>query len=477
MCLLDELKKNTTITNTKGSEYYAFTYNNNLDVFTMLSRYNSLDEMIRLFNDALDEDEDLALANLLYILDIRSGKGERKIFKTIFKDLCINHTSRALIVLPFISEIGRYDYILVGIDTPINDMVISLIKKQLESDLKSECPSLLVKWLPSHRTHNVNSLLAKKIMNGLEMSEVEYRNTLSKLRGKINIIEKNLTEKKYENIVFSEVPTKAMLKYTDAFMKRMPDEYLEYKNQVKTGESKINTNGLFSYEIIKKILFDSNKDYDLYDLMWNNQKDVLKDCDTNVLVVADTSGSMMCSGGILYATSLGLALYTAERNKGIFKNHFITFSDRPYLCEVKGKTIKDKVNNIPSIVANTGIDKVFELILKTSKDNNLEQKELPSHLLIISDMEFDQGVYSRTGTNFKGWKQAFIEGGYVLPKIIFWNVSTRCNGVPATKFDKDVVMINGFSTNILENILTIENYAPMDVMLEKLEVYLEMLRK
>jgi len=166
MCLLDELKKNTTITNTKGSEYYAFTYNNNLDVFTMLSRYNSLDEMIRLFNDALDEDEDLALANLLYILDIRSGKGERKIFKTIFKDLCINHTSRALRVLPFISEIGRYDYILVGIDTPINDMVISLIKKQLESDLKSECPSLLVKWLPSHRTHNVNSLLAKKIMNG-----------------------------------------------------------------------------------------------------------------------------------------------------------------------------------------------------------------------------------------------------------------------------------------------------------------------
>jgi len=38
-------------------------------------------------------------------------------------------------------------------------------------------------------------------MNGLGMSEVEYRKTLSKLRSKINIIEKNLTEKKYENIV------------------------------------------------------------------------------------------------------------------------------------------------------------------------------------------------------------------------------------------------------------------------------------
>ena len=33
----------------------------------------------------LCENEELALANLLYILDIRGGKGERRIFKTIFE--------------------------------------------------------------------------------------------------------------------------------------------------------------------------------------------------------------------------------------------------------------------------------------------------------------------------------------------------------------------------------------------------------
>ena len=476
MNLLDGMKKNNTIINTKGGEYYATTYNSNLDVFTMLSRYNSNEEIIRLFNNALCENEELALANLLYILDIRGGKGERRIFKTIFEYLCINHSSSALRVLPFISELGRYDYILVGIDTPIEKEAISLIKEQLEVDKDSEYPSLLAKWLPSHRTHNVNSEIARKIMNGLNMTEKEYRQTLSKLRSKLNIVEKNLTEKRYENIDFSKVPTKAMLKYTNAYMKRMSSEYSKYKNSVKKGEVKINTEGLFAYEIIKNLLWGEKIDDELYDLMWNNQKDVLKGCDTNVLVMADTSGSMTCYGGIPYATSIGLALYTAERNTGIFKNHFITFSDRPYLCEIKGKTIKDKIKNIPSIVANTDIDKAFELILRTAKENKLKQEELPSYLLIISDMEFDSGVYSKNGTNFDGWRQAFTKEGYKLPIIIFWNVAGRTEGIPATRFDNDVAMISGFSTNILENLLTLENYTPTNMMLEKLAIYLEMLK-
>lgn len=477
MNLLNGIKKNNTITNTKGSEYYASTYDSNLDVFTMLSRYSSNKEIIRLFNNALNESEDLALANLLYILDIRGGKGERRIFKTIFKNLCLNNPLCALRVLPFIGELGRYDYVLEGIDTPIHDEVISLIKLQLDEDLKSEHPSLLAKWLPSHRTHNVNSLMAKKIMSGLNMTEKEYRKMLSELRGKLNIVEKNLTDKKYENIDFSEVPTKAMLKYTNAYINKMSEKYSEYKNQLKQGKTKINTDGLFVYEIIKNVLWGTQLDDELYDLMWNNQKNVLEDCNTNVLVMADTSGSMTCYGGIPYAMSVGLALYTAERNTGIFKNHFITFSDKPYLCEVKGKTIKEKINNIPCYIANTDIDRAFELILGTAKENKLKQEELPSHLLIISDMEFDQGVYSKTGTNLDGWKKTFDGEGYKLPIIIFWNVAGSIRGVPATKFDNDVAMISGFSTNILENLLTLENYTPTNIMLEKLSIYLEMLGK
>ena len=85
-------------------------------------------------------------------------------------------------------------------------------------------------------------------------------------------------------------------------------------------------------------------------------------------------------------------------------------------------------------------------------------------------------LYSKSGTNFNGWKQAFKLEGYELPIIIFWNVAGKTRGLPVTKYDNDVAIISGFSTNILENILTIDNYSPNNIMLEKLTIYLEMLR-
>lgn len=476
MNLLNSLKKDNLILNAKGSKYYAESYNNNLDLFTMVSRYTPDEEIIRLFYNALIEDEILALANLLYILDIRNGKGERRIFKTIFKYLCCNYPSLALQILPHISDLGRYDYILLGLNTKIENEVITIIKNQLKKDLKSDNPSLLAKWLPTHRSHNQNNKLAKILMKRLHKNEKEYRLTLSNLRKKLNIVEKNLTNKTYDNIDFNHVPIKAMLKYTKAFQKRMSLKYQNYKENLKTGQNKINTEGLFAYEIIKKIITKSGDD-ELYDLMWQNQKDILKGSNTNVLVMADTSGSMLSYNTIPYCTALGLAIYTSERNQGLFKNHFMTFSSNPYLCEIKGKTIKEKLQNIPKFIDNTDIDKAFELILKTSIKNKLKQNELPSHILIISDMEFDAGVYTKEGTNFAGWKQAFTKSGYILPKIIFWNVAGNIKGLPATKFDNDVAMVSGFSPNILENLLTLEKYTPEDIMLEKLSKYIEILKK
>ena len=478
MNLLDSLKDKDTTLNTKGGEYFSTTYDANLDLFSNITRFTDEDKIVYKFNDALRENKELALANLLYFLDIRGGKGERRIFKLIFKDLCLYNKEEALTILPFIGELGRYDYILEGIGTLIEDEVVSLIKDTLENDLKSDNPSLLAKWLPSHRSHGKNNLLAKKLAKLLGITPKEYRKTLSTLRSKINLVEKNLTNKDYEKIVFDEIPAKAMLKYNKAYNRNMPLEFEAYKENLKNNSSKINTDGLFSYEIIKKILFNSSYDEDLYNLMWEKQKDVFYGNHENILVVADTSGSMKSYGAIPYCSSVGLAIYTAERNKGFFKNHFITFSEEPVLHEIKGKSIVEKVHNMKTINAyNTDIDKVFKLLLDTSLENNLKQEDLPSHILIISDMEFDRGVYSETGTNYSGWKKAFIDAGYKLPTIIFWNVSGNGRGVPVTKFSSDVSIVSGFSTNILSNLLTLDNYSPLSMMMEKLSIYLEMLNK
>ena len=210
--------------------------------------------------------------------------------------------------------------------------------------------------------------------------------------------------------------------------------------------------------------------------MWKNQKNIFLGNQSNLLVVSDTSGSMMSYNAISYCNSIGLAIYIAERNEGFFKNHFITFSEQPVLQKITGETLFEKVHNMESINAlNTDIDKVFDLILKTSIEHQLNQSDLPSHIIVISDMEFDEGVSSKNGTNFNFWKKSFEQEGYQLPIIIFWNVAGSINGIPVTKFDQDVAMISGFSTNVLDHLLSLDKYTPLDIMKEELSVYLEML--
>lgn len=476
--LLTALKQNSTIDNSKGGKYYATSYNSNLDFFCGTSRYDNASEIAEKFACAYAENPDLALANLLYALDIRNGKGERHIFKTCFTWLCKNHPESALIILDFIPGLGRWDYVLCGLDTPIQSNVVEMISKQLNADILSDHPSLLAKWLPSVRTHGRNNKQAVRLAFLLGYSEKNYRKLLSSLRSKISIVEKDLTFKNYDNISFEQVPTKAMLKYRHAFAEHMTDEYTEYRSSVARGEKRINTTGLFCYEIVKKIeenmYLSTAEDDQLYDLMWKNQKDFLEGNKTNVLVMADTSGSMRLCDGLPLANSLGLATYIAERNHGYFHNYFMTFSSLPQLVELKGNTITEKLHSFRPIVENTDIDLAFKLLLNTCVSNHISQGEMPSHIIIISDMEFDDGCMSKNGTNFDGWKAAFEKNGYKLPTIIFWNVAGWTNGFPVTQFNNDVCMISGFSTSVLQSILNLDKYNPADTMLKILEPYLQL---
>lgn len=477
MNLIEGMLKKQTVLNSKGGEYYSSTYSDNLDLFSGVNRYTNTDKMIKIFKNAFNEDKDLAVANLLYFLDIRNGKGERKVFKTLFRELCSLDKEYAIIVLNNISKLGRYDYILEALETPLKKNVLSLINKQLREDMTSESPSLLAKWLPSIKRHGKRDMKAVQLAKELEFrNEKNYRKFLRILRDKIKIVEHNLSNKDY-NIDFEKIPTKAMLKYKKAFNNHCGDKYSEYLQKANKGEAKINTKGLYCYDIINKIYNRSQfteEERNLYNAMWEQQKNILGDNNSNILVMADTSGSMTWEKNAI-ETSIGLALYIAERNHGIFKDYYMTFSSRPLLQKVKGVDIVDKVKNVECIVEDTDIDKAFELLLNTCIENALSQEDVPSHIIIISDMEFDEGVYSKQGTNFEGWRKAFKEAGYELPQIIFWNLGV--GGFPVTKFDKNVCMINGFSTSIFENLLDLKNFTPLTVMMNTLQKYVEIIEK
>lgn len=467
----EELQKNLFLTNTKGGLYFDTTYNFNLDIFSMASRFMDEDILTNLFNYAYDEDKYLLTANILYLLDIRNGKGERRIFKILFKNLCLKDQDLAKKVLNLIPNLGRYDYILETYDTPLWINTLEIIKNQLKLDEISLYPSLLAKWLPSIRNHNKNNAMARILCKELNISEKNYRKMLKDIRLKLNIIEIKLSNKDYD-INYEIVPSKAMKLYNNTFNRHDDKNYKAYLDKVNKGEAKINTASLEPYDIIKQILSNADSK-DLMNLMWENQKDIFSGNYSNVLVIADTSGSMFTSSMIPISSALGLAIYAAQNNKGQFHNMFMNFSSETSLQEIHGSKLSDilKSINFSNWGMSTDIDKALKIILNASIKS---PSDCPSHLLIISDMEFDLSVDKQP--NFYHWKEQYQKNNLKMPNVIFWNVSENSRGIPVTKYENGVALVSGFSKNVFKSILNLESYSPIKIMEDTLKPYLEMLK-
>lgn len=340
--------------------------------------------------------------------------------------------------------------------TKCERVVLAYIKKQLETDCKAleagESVSLLAKWLPSVNASNEDAIRqAKHIARALGMNDAQYRKTLSALRAKISIIENNLREKDY-TFDYSKQPSKAMLKYRKAFLRNDGDRYDAFMSRVAEGTEQLHTGALMPYEIIHPFFVNggvSDEERKAIDATWNAQEDFTDG--ENALVVIDGSGSMYGGSDPIPATvALSLGIYYAEQNTGAFHNHFITFSENPRLVEIEGKDILEKVRYCHQFneVANTNIQRVFELVLKAAVKNHVPQEEMPSKIFIISDMEFDYCTEDCSLTNFEHAQKLFSEHGYRLPDLVFWNVNSRNRQQPVSVNDQGVALVSGCNARI-----------------------------
>lgn len=478
--MLQYLKQESNKTLTEnGAATLQSTLSDCLDLFATVGalRRQSDGEIISRFMRAFTEDKDIAMKLLFFARDIRGGLGERKVFRVILKWLAQNEPNTVRKNLPYIAEYGRYDDLLVLFGTPVEQDMLTLIREQLHKDMdalnNNEEVSLLGKWLPSVNASNAETVkTAKKIARSLGMDDKTYRQTLTRLRGQIRIIENNLREKDY-TFDYEKQPSKAMFKYRNAFARNDAERYQAFLNRVSAGGAKLNTDTLMPYEIITPFFNRNVSDAErkAINTTWYSQKDF--GGDENVLVVVDGSGSMYGWGEPMPATvALSLGIYFAERNTGAFKNHFITFSENPQLVEIKGADILDKVRYCHNYneVANTNIQKVFELILNAAKKNRVPQEELPKKLYIVSDMEFDYCAEDASLTNFEYAKKQFEAAGYHLPEVVFWNVASRNRQQPVSKNEQGVALVSGCTPRLFSMIAegNVSAATPYQIMLEVL---------
>ncbi len=456
--MLNELKKEANRTLTENGAVTLRTSGSEcLDLFATIGALRSAEEeeITRRFLRAFAEDRTIAMKLLFYGRDIRGGLGERRVFRIILNWLAKEYPDTVRKNLSLISEYGRWDDVLVLLDTTCEGDVMNLITRQLKEDQKArergESVSLLAKWLPSVNTSNREAVAqAKRIARALGLLDAGYRKMLAALRAYIRILENNLREKDY-TFEYDAQPSKAMFKYRKAFRRNDGERYSAYLDSVSRGEVQMHTGTLMPYEIVEKAMHgggDADERKTL-DVTWNaleNNTD-----DRNALCVIDGSGSMYWGGNPLpISVAVSLGMYFAERNKGAFRNHFITFSHTPKLVEIKGADLVEKVKYCMSYneVADTNIQKVFELVLDAAVRNHLPQEELPETLYIITDMEFNCCTRGADITNFEYARELYGRYGYKLPQLVFWNVQSRNEQQPVSMNEQNVVLLSGCTSRL-----------------------------
>lgn len=421
------------------------------------------------------------------------GQGERRFFRVCYSWLCKEYPDIAIKNLELIPEYGRWDDLYCALGTPTEAAAISFIEKQLKNDLTSlknenEGVSLLGKWLKSENTSSKESkAIARKLRTALNMTARDYRKVLSALRERINIVERLMSENRWDEIEFEKVPSKAGLVYRNAFAHNdlTKERYAEFIN---SKEIKVKAATLYPYEIVDKVTSNisyswnwRNQHINLSDIeratlnkYWENQIDYLEGKPCKSLCVVDTSGSMTCGKPQPIDVAISLGMYCAERIDEPFKNYFISFSRTPKFIEVEGIDFCDKVRRIyeQNLCENTDLGAVFNLLLKTISAKGVSKDDIPEQIIVISDMEIDCGSCwnddeERT-YEMQKIRNKWAEAGYKMPKLVYWNVCARHDLILDDANNPDVTFVSGCNPVTFKAVLT--GKSGIDLMLSTLNV-------
>lgn len=468
MNFAEAMRGDAKLTRTEnGAAALSTTGDARLDLFGTIGSLREADEsrITALFAEAYAQDKLFATKIAFYARDIRGGLGERKTFRTIIRYMAEKHPEALKPNLDLIGVFGRYDdmYSLVG--TPLEDDMWAAMKKQFEEDLQNlnagNAISMLAKWI---KTADASSIATRKLgiltAQKLGYPVYNFKRIVRNMRKRIGVVESLMSTGRWNEIKYPEVPSRAMMIYRKAFTKHDADRFGEFINKAENGEVKINASTLFPYDIVEKILYgkENNK---VLEAQWKALPDYVEK-GTNVLVMADVSGSMY---GRPLATAIGLAVYFAERNAGAYHNLFMTFSGDPKTVLLRGETLGQKIRNVNGANwgNNTDLRAAFERVLEIAERHSIPRGEMPKAIVVISDMEIDS-CGNREWIFYDEMANSFHKSGYVIPNIIFWNVDSRHDTFHADHSRKGVQLASGQSVTVFKQILQNLGYNPVEAM-------------
>ena len=436
--------------------------NDCLDFFSVAGSRTDLKET---FYKAFSENPELAIRILFWSRDCRGGAGSRYNFILVMQSLQNTHPEIFSKIYKFIPEYGYWKDVFKL--NPTQEL-IEFVAETLASESDH---SLCAKFMPR------KGIWFGLVRRELGMEVAQFRHFIV---AKTQVVEQLMCANKWSNIDYSTVPSIASLRYSNIFRNHDQERYDKYIQDVNSGKEKINSDVLYPGDIYNKyfpklrnVWFKSEENTlspDTIRALWSNIPDYMVNCKENILPVCDTSGSMYDGIGTIKPidVSVGLGVYIAERNKGDFHNFFMTFSEQPECIQFIGDDVIDHFEqlNPKQWGFSTNLQSVFDCLLTQAKRHNLKEEDMPTKLLLISDMQFNNACLYNESTNFEEIERKYSEAGYKRPGIVFWNVNGSAGNLPATLRDKNIALISGYSPAIITSVLNGEFLDPIQIMLK-----------
>ncbi|CAL5041868.1 unnamed protein product [Urochloa decumbens] len=362
------------------------------------------------------------------------------------------------------------------------DCVADFFADLLASDLEQLAPGgkkrrigLAAKWCPTPgSSFDRSTLLCEAVARRLfprdsspdyaDMAEEHYsyqvlhrlrREVLVPLRKVLELPEVYMSAQRWSELPYTRVASVAMRRYKALFKKHDEARFGKYLEDVEAGKAKIAAGALLPHEI-SAAAFRGEKD-DVSELQWARMVEDLrkKGSLSNCIAVCDVSGSMT---GTPMEVSVALGLLISELSEKPWAGRVITFSARPEIHMIQGKTLQEKLRFVQRMEwgMNTNFQAVFDRILSTAVEARLAPEKMIRTVFVFSDMEFDQASANRWETDYEAICRKFRNAGYgdVVPQIVFWNLRDS-RSTPVTSTQPGVAMVSGFSKNFVK--LFLEN--------------------
>ena len=452
---------------TNGMKARKSTANSVVDLFYNIGASRGKN-IIPAFTAAYVQDKDLALRVALWARDARGGAGERQLFRDILTHLENTDPESATRLMTKVPEIGRYDDLFVFKTQDMKAKAYTMLGNALR-----EKNGLAAKWTPR------KGEVAREIREFFGMTPKQYRKQLVAMT---KVVETQMCANDWDNINYSHVPAQASRIYKKAF-NRHSTTFAEYVAKLVSGDKtvKVNASAVFPHEVLKGLISAYGRstlgktELDHVTAQWDALPNYMNDA--NILPLVDVSGSMTCpAGGTGSVTcldvSVSLGLYLADKNKGAFKDTFLTFSGTPELITLKGDIVQ-KINQMVSSnwAMDTNLHKAMDKILSVAVKNSVPESDMPKMLLILSDMQFNQCV-THDDSAMEMIQRKYEAAGYTAPSVVFWNLNSSCNS-PVKSDKSGAALVSGFSPSIMASLLGADpsEFTPEGVMMKTIMNY------